>query len=259
MNSTRLLMLVSVLGFFLAGCSQDAEVSAPAEEAAPEEAAVMEIDPATAATLTGKVLFDGKAPRARKISMGAVPECAKLHDGKAVFTEQVVVNDNGTLRNVFVYVKGGLEGQSFAKPKEAANLDQKGCLYTPHVLGIQAGQELLIHTSDPTTHNIHPMPQKNREWNTSMPPNAKPLKRTFKRPEIMIPVKCNVHPWMRAYVGVLRHPFFAVSNEEGAFEITGLPPGEYVIEAWHEKHGTTEQKVVLGATETKSVEFTIQG
>ena len=259
MHLMRLVMLVFVLSFLLAGCSKEANVSAPEEEVAPEEATVTEIDPATAATLTGKVLFEGQAPRTRKISMAAVPECEKLHDGKSVFTEQVVVNKNGTLRNVFIYVKGGLEGKSFASSKEPANLYQKGCIYTPHVLGIQAGQELLIHTDDPTTHNIHPMPQKNREWNTSMPPNADPLKRTFKRPEIMIPVKCNVHPWMRAYIGVLRHPFFAVSNEEGSFEITGLPPGEYVIEAWHEKHGTTEQKVVLDTTETKSVEFIIKG
>jgi len=257
MNKARLQFLaVLALGFFLVGCSQEARVTE--EEAATEAAAVTQVDPATAGTITGKASFEGTAPRMRRIAMGAVPECEELHKGKVVVSDQVVLNDNGTLSNVFVYIKGGLEGKTFAKPEGAVHLDQKGCLYTPHVIGVQAGQEIQIHTSDPTTHNIHPMPEKNREWNTSMAPGARPLKRIFSRPEVMIPIKCNVHPWMRAYVGVVSHPFFAVTGADGSFEISGIPPGDYVVEAWHERFGTTEQNVTVGEKETQTADFSFQ-
>ena len=258
MKKARLqLLAILALGFFFVGCSQEAEVTE--DEAAAEAAAVTQVDPATAGAITGKVSFEGTAPRMRRISMAAVPECEGLHKGQAVLSEQVVLNDDGTLSNVFVYIKGGLEGKSFAKPEGAVHLNQKGCLYTPHVIGVQAGQELQIHTSDPTTHNIHPMPAKNREWNTSMAPGAQPLKRTFTRPEVMIPVKCNVHPWMRAYVGVVSHPFFAVTGADGSFEISGIPPGDYVVEAWHERFGTTEHNVTVGEKETPTADFSFQG
>ena len=132
-------------------------------------------------------------------------------------------------------------------------------MYTPHMLGLVVGQKLRIKNSDPTNHNIHPLPKENREWNQSMPPGSADLVQEFARPEIMIPVKCNVHPWMISYVGVQRHPFFAVTGADGSFEIKGLPPGDYVIEAWHEKFGTFQQNVTVGASETKQVDFSIQG
>ncbi len=255
-----MILVILSLGLFLAGCGKDAEVAETEEEAAPAAEAMTEVDPATAATVTGKIAFEGTAPRARRISMSGTPECEKIHGDQTVYVETVVVNDNGTLKNVFVYIKGGLEGKSFAVSTESAKLDQKGCLYDPRVVGVQANQELLIYASDPDiSHNIHPMPEKNREWNTSMPPGAAPLKRKFTRPEIMIPVKCNVHPWMRAYIGVVRHPFFSVSGEDGSFEISGLPPGDYVIEAWHERYGTQEQKVTVTEKESKAVDFTFKG
>ena len=131
-------------------------------------------------------------------------------------------------------------------------------MYKPHVLGVQANQTLRILTKDPTTHNIHPMPKDNREWNMSQPPGAAPIEQKFARPEIMIPVKCNQHPWMRAYVGVTQSPLYAVSGTDGTFTIKGVPPGDYTLEAWTASLGTQELKVTLAPKETKSVEFTFK-
>lgn len=221
--------------------------------------AVTKIDPTTAATLKGKVLFDGELPRSRRLAMDAEPACAAMHT-EPVYSEVVVANDNNTLRHVFVYVKEGLEGKVFETPKEPAIIDQKGCIYKPHILGVQTNQPIKILNSDSTTHNIHPLPKNNREWNESMAPGVKPKNKKFPREEVMIAVKCNVHPWMKNYIGVLKHPFFAVTDEEGSFEIKGLPPGEYTLEAWHEflKEGVTSHKVILADSETKSVDFTLK-
>jgi hypothetical protein len=166
-----------------------------------------------------------------------------------------VVNENGTLRNVFVYVKSGLEGKTFAVPGDPVELDQEGCLYKPHVLGIQANQELKVISSDKTTHNIHPLPKVNREWNISQPPGADPIMRTFTRPEATIPVKCNQHPWMRAYIHVLSHPFYGVSGEDGGFKLEGLPPGDYELEAVHEEYGAMTQKVTVPANGSAPADF----
>jgi plastocyanin len=221
--------------------------------------AVTRVDPATAATVTGKVFFEGDLPRARRLDMAAEPACAAQHT-QAVYSEVVVPNENETLRHVFVYVKEGLEGKVFATPTQAAILDQKGCVYRPHMLGVQVNQPIRILNSDPTTHNIHPTPKNNREWNESMAPGMPPKNKKFPRQEVMISVKCNVHPWMKTYIGVLPHPFFSVTGEDGSFEITGLPPGEYTLEVWHEflNEGVTTQKVTLAASESKSVEFTLK-
>ena len=218
---------------------------------------VTQIDPATAATITGKVAYEGEKPKPIQIRMDAEAACAALHK-EPVYAQQVVVNGNNALQYVFVYVKEGLGDKNFEISKEPVVLDQKGCMYHPHVFGVQAGQPLKVLNSDPTTHNIHPVPANNREWNKSMSPGVTPLEQTFPREEIMIPVKCNVHPWMKSYIGVVKHPFFAVSKEDGTFEIKGLPPGDYTIEAWHEKLGTSTQKVTVGPKETKSVDFTFK-
>ena len=222
-------------------------------------AAVTRVDPATAATVTGKVFFEGDLPRARRLAMDAEPACAALHTAP-VYSEVVVPNDNKTLQHVFVYVREGLEGMKFETPAEPAVLDQKGCIYLPHMLGVQVNQPVRILNSDPTTHNVHPTPRNNREWNESMAPGIPPKVKKFPRQEVMIPVKCNVHPWMKSYIGVLPHPFFSVTGADGSFEITGLPPGEYTLEIWHEylKEGVTTQKVTLAASESKSVEFTLK-
>lgn len=250
-----LFLAISLVGCGGSKTSTEEKSSAPAAPAAAPAAA---IDPATVGEVTGSVSFDGQAPAKVRIHMDAVPACTETNK-QPVFTEDVVVNDNKTLGNVFVYVKDGLGNRTFPAPAEPVALDQKGCWYHPHVLGIMAGQKLDIKNSDPTNHNIHPMPAQNREWNQSMPPGAADLMQDFARPEVMIPVKCNVHPWMKAYIGVMSNPFFAVSDDKGAFTLKGLPPGDYTIEAWQEKYGTQDQKVTIGPKESKSVTFNFKG
>ncbi|MBI4465328.1 MAG: carboxypeptidase regulatory-like domain-containing protein [Acidobacteria bacterium] len=255
-----LLFLLTVM-ISLAGCGggqQAPPAEQASEQAAPSAAPSEPIDPATVGEVTGKVAFQGQAPARVRIRMDAVPACTEASK-EPVFSEEVVVNDNGTLQNVFVYVKDGLGNRTFPVPSEPVVLDQKGCVYHPHVLGLVAGQKLAIKNSDPTNHNVHPMPAQNREWNKSQPPGAPDMEEQFPRPEIMVPIKCNVHPWMKAYVGVLRHPFFAVTDQSGSFSLKGLPPGDYTIEAWHEKYGTMEQKVTIGPKEAKTLEFSFQG
>ena len=238
------------------GCGEK-ETTAPTETAAPTEAAPTPIDEATVATVTGTIKFDGAKPKLARLMMDQDPVCVQKHSGP-VIVEDGAVNEDGTLPNVFVHVKAGAEKYTFAVPSTPVELDQDGCVYKPHVLGIQAGQLLQILTSDPTTHNIHPMPQNNREWNISQAPNAAPLEQKFSRDEIMIPVKCNQHPWMKAYIGVTKHPFFAVTGSDGTFTISGLPPGDYTIEAWTATFGTQEQEVSVGAKESKTVDFTFK-
>jgi hypothetical protein len=205
-------------------------------------------------SVTGKVSFKGTAPKLHTISMDADAVCAAKHTG-AVYPETVTVNANGTLRNVFVYVKTGLEGKNFAVPDQPAVLDQDGCMYKPHVLGIQAKQNLKVVSSDKTTHNIHPLPTVNQEWNVSQAPGSDPIIRSFSRPEETIPVKCNQHAWMRAYIHVLSNPYFVVTGDDGSFKLEGLPPGDYEIEAIHEEYGASSQKVTVPASGSVATEF----
>jgi plastocyanin len=248
MKTSRTLLFASTVLFLLvlAGCATE---EAPPEQAAapPAAAPAPAVDPATAATITGTVKFDGAAPRRNRLRMDADAACTKMHSAP-VLSQETVVNDNGTLRWAFVYVKAGPGNRAFPAPKEPVVIDQQGCVYGPHVVGAQINQEIHILNSDETTHNIHPVPTVNREWNKSMPPGAENLVESFAREEIMIPVKCNIHPWMRSYIGVLQHPFFAVTGEDGSFSISGLPPGDYTLAAWHEKLGTVEQQVSVGAS-----------
>lgn len=210
-----------------------------------------------AASISGTVAFTGTAPAAEKISMGADPSCSALHSGP-VMTENVVVNANGTLKNVFVYIKTGLEGKSFPVPTEKAILDQQGCQYLPHVAGLQVGQELEILNSDGTLHNVHGMPEKSKEFNLGMPIKGMKLKRKFKEPEVMVKFKCDVHPWMSAYVGILSHPYYNVTNEEGAFSLSDVPPGTYTIEAWHETYGVQSQEITVTDGD-QTIEFSFAG
>ncbi len=205
--------------------------------------------------ITGKVAFDGKILRRRKIKMDADAVCAAKHTEPSL-SERVIVNEDSTLRNVFVYVREGLEGGGFEPPEEPVVLDQNGCMYVPHIVGIQVGQLLKILNSDGILHNIHCMPEENDEFNISMPKQLKEMVKEFEFEEVMMPVKCDVHPWMTAYIGVLEHPFYCVTGEKGTFQLNSLPPGEYVIEAWHEVFGTRTQTVKVGAGETKTIDFT---
>ncbi|HEV8384066.1 MAG TPA: carboxypeptidase regulatory-like domain-containing protein [Candidatus Acidoferrales bacterium] len=249
-------VLAVALALSLSACGKkEAEEEKPAAGPATASAPV---DPATAATITGTVKLDGAAPKAQRIRMDAEPNCAKLHT-TPVMAEDYVVGDKGALANVVVYVKEGLGNRTFPTPTDSVVLDQRGCLYVPHVIAVQVGQPVEIVNSDPTTHNIHPVPSNNPEWNKSQPPKAENIKQTFNREEIAIPVKCNVHPWMKSYVAVLKNPYFKVTGKDGSFEIKNLPPGDYTLVAWHGVLGaSTEQKVTVGVKETKSLDFTFK-
>jgi plastocyanin len=212
------------------------------------------VDQATTGEITGKAIFEGTAPRRAVIAMDKDPVCVAARS-ELVHVEDGAVNSNGTVPNAFVYVKQGAEKYSFPVPATPVTLDQRGCMYQPHVLGIMVGQELRVVSDDPTTHNIHPMPKDNREWNQSQPPGADPISKKFTRAEIMIPVKCNQHPWMRAYIGVTQNQFYAVTGADGTFTIKGLPPGEYTVGAWTATFGTQQQKVTVRSRESATVDF----
>jgi Carboxypeptidase regulatory-like domain len=237
-----------------AACGGGGEKSeAPAEQTA----ATMEyvtVDPATAATVTGKVSFEGQPPKAQPINMSAEPDCKKLH-GEAVYPDVVAIDAAGGLANVFVWVKSGLEGKNFKPSDQPVELDQKGCIYQPHVLALQVNQPLEVVNTDPLTHNVHPLPTVNREWNKSQTPGSPAIDYKFPRQEIMLPVKCNIHPWMRSYISVVDHPFFAVTKADGTFEIKGLPPGTYTIEAKHESLGEKEMSVTLTDAGSATADF----
>jgi len=245
---TRFLLSSLVIASLGLGCgggggdqpATSSETDTPAASSAPAPAGD------TGGALSGTVTFEGEPPEAQPIQMAADPTCARMHPDP-VMTETVVVGDGGGLKNVFVYVKEGLEGQTFGVPTEAAVLDQEGCRYAPHVFGVRAGQTLTIVNSDETLHNIHAMPKNNKEFNIGQPVKGLETDKVFENPEIMIPFKCDVHKWMASYVGVVGHPFFATTDTDGTYSIAGLPAGDYVLEAWHEKYGTQQMNVTVGA------------
>jgi len=244
--------MCAVLAIAAAGCNAPRPPEPSAEKKTPP--AYYQVDPAEAASVKGRVHFSGKRPPARRISMDSEAECAALHK-TPVLEELVDVGKQGGLANVFVYVKSGLEGKKFAPPQTAVVLDQHGCQFVPRVIALQAGQTLDVKNSDPVSHNIHPQPRNNRDWNQQQSPGSPDLQRRFARTEVMIPVKCNVHSWMRSYIGVVEHPFLAVTGRGGVFTLEGLPPGEYTIGAWHETLGELTEKVVLGKAGTAEVNF----
>ncbi|NRA04518.1 MAG: carboxypeptidase regulatory-like domain-containing protein [Myxococcales bacterium] len=218
--------------------------------------------PAGTATVTGSVKFEGKKPRIRAIDMsGADAKCSEAHGGKRLKPDTVIINKNGTLRNAFVWVKSGLEGKSFPMPEGDAMLDQKGCTYTPHVQGMRKGQSLAIKTSDPTAHNVHGYAKVNRSFNRSQPAGAGDVSIRMRRDESSPPmkIKCDIHPWMNAYVAVVDHPYYAVTGEDGSFTLANLPAGTYIVEVWHEKYGVMEETITIGDGEAKSIEFTYAG
>ena len=219
----------------------------------PDAPTVSPVDAATAGHLTGRVTFAGAAPKPAAVRMESDPNC--VLPGATPTDEAVVVGDDGALRNTFVYVKDGLGDLRFPIPANTPVLDQKGCLYTPHVLGVQVGQSVEILNSDSTLHNVHAVPASNQEFNTGQPLAGMKHTHRFSTREVMVPFKCDVHPWMRAYVGVLDHPYFAVTGPDGAFDLKGLPPGTYTVEAWHETLGTQTQTVTIAAKESGTVAF----
>lgn len=260
-----LLIALSLL-LFAAACGSDEEeddMAAEENTAASAETAGVKFTPTgNEGSVTGTVSFNGSAPQPKPISMDQDPVCASSNPNAVA--EDLVVHD-GKLENVFVYVKDGktadgksLAGFSFDAPAQPAVLDQKGCHYVPHILGIQTKQKLTVLNSDQTAHNVNVQGNSNPKFNKSQPPAAAPIEQVFTRAETLIPVKCNQHPWMKSYIGVLNHPFFAVSDQTGKFEIKGLPAGTYTIVAWHERYSDKPQtaSVTVGAKEAKTQDFT---
>jgi plastocyanin len=216
------------------------------------------VDAGTAGSVSGTVRLLGSPPNRREINMAAVPNCSKQHSSPAL-TEEVVPGKDGTLQNVIVYLKGDFSKYSFEVPHSPASLDQNGCIYKPHVLALMVGQLLEATNSDQATHNIHSLAKANRPRNDSQSPGAKPIFQSFSRQEIAIQVKCNVHPWMKAYVAVLSNPYFQVTGEDGSFEIKNVPPGKYEVSAWHELYGASEETVTIGPQESKTVTIAFKG
>jgi hypothetical protein len=255
--NNRYLCLLALTAFFsgaLTGCAkkqENPETSAPAAtNAAP-------VDAATAGSISGAVMLDGAAPKMKAINMAAEPSCAKQHFTPAT-SEDVLTGKDGALENVVVYLKGDFSHYKFDTPATPVTITQKGCMYDPHVLVLETGQPLQVVNADPVTHNIHPLPKDNREWNESQPPGASPIEQSFAHEEISIPVKCNIHPWMKAYIAVFSHPYFAVTAKDGSFDLKNVPQGTYTLVAWHELNGTTEQPVTIGAKESKTIHITFK-
>lgn len=214
------------------------------------------VDPDTASTVTGRVRFDGVAPPGELLRIDGDRHCVTLNGRDTMPSERVVVGEAHALANVFVYVKSGLEAYRFRPPAEPAVLDQQGCRYTPRVVGVMVGQPLEVRNSDPLLHNVRGEGAINQPFNMGQPVQGTRFTRTFTTREVMVPFTCDVHAWMRAYIGVLEHPFHAVTDADGAFRLSGLPPGIYTLEAWHETLGARTETITLGPKDTKDVAFT---
>jgi len=247
-----------VLGYGV-GCggSEPADTAQPADATQPADTAqatgpVLELG---ASSIAGSITFDGVAPNLPALSMDAEPECADKHTGP-VPAEMLVLGDGNTMGNIIVWVSDGLPAGNWAAPTTPVVLDQNGCVYAPHAMGIMVGQPYRILNSDGMLHNIHTLPEINLTFNRAMPATLTETTTTFGEPEAIFQIKCDVHPWMLAYIGVFDHPFFSVTNADGTFSLEGLPPGTYEITAWHERLGTQTASITVGDSEAASQDFT---
>jgi len=240
--SQRIFVGLALLVFAGCGKQQRSESSAPI------------VDLSTAGSIMGTVTLGGPPPSFHPIDMSASPACVKANPSP-VTPPVVVTGERGALANVVIFVKSGLGNYHFDAPQEPAILAQTNCMYEPHVLALMTNQPFAVQNNDPTMHNVHPMPKHNRQWSNSQPAGSPPLKSTFAQPEFAMPVLCNVHPWMRAFVFVFDNPYFAVTSIAGTFELKNLPPGTYTIEAWHEHYNVQDQTVTIAAKESKSISF----
>lgn len=263
MRNTLALLAAGMIPLLSAcGGGNDAAQSQSAAPAAPNAAAPAAAAPAAgggakgSGSISGHVAFDGTAPAPEKVKLSADPKCVAKHpDG---LEKQPIKVKDGKLADVLVYVKSGING-TYPAPADAVVLNQDGCTYAPHVVALMVGQPLKIKNDDDTLHNIHPRPEKNAEFNIGQPRQGMEAERKFDQAELKITVGCDVHPWMRAYIHVLSNPFFAVTKEDGSFEIKGLPAGEYEIETVHEKLPSLTQKVSVKDGEAAKLELTVKG
>lgn len=243
-------ILIALLGLFLTACNNRTPEAGRASTPTLPKAAP--VDSATAASISGTVSFAGAPPGIHTIDMSNDPGCKGQTE-----SEQVVVDD-GHLANVLIYVKQGLPDASYDSPKQIVRIKQEGCRYVPHMAAAMVGQPVQFEDEDQTLHNIHPMPKNNPEWNQSQMPHSAPLEKSFSHPELMIPVKCNQHPWMHMYLSVIANPYFAITGKDGKFTLPDLPPGTYTIAAVQEKYGEKTQTVTVGAKEDRNLNFSYE-
>ncbi|MFA5910740.1 MAG: hypothetical protein WC815_18325 [Vicinamibacterales bacterium] len=244
----RLILCLGLLAGSLAcGTAPPAQPPAPA---APS------VDPATAGSITAAVVFEGAPPPVQMIRLDGDPRCVTANGAGERPNELIVLGAGQALQNVFIYVKDGMTGHTFPIPAEPVMLDQDKCRYSPRVLGVRVGQPLTIRNSDPLLHNVRAEGKINQSFNMSTPVEGVSFNRTFATREVMVAIRCDVHAWMSAYVGVLEHPYFGTTGADGRVVLNNLPPGTYTIEAWHETLGVKTQQVTVGAKESKDVSFT---
>lgn len=259
MNTTKKLSWLRLSAFALcgatlfAGCGGGADED-PAVGEAPAATDTAAASAASGGSLAGKISFEGTPPEQAAIDMEGDPKCAAMHGDKPLIAEQVVVSENGGLANVFLYIKNAPEGD-YPAPETPVVLDQIGCAYVPHVLGVQAGQPMEIRNSDGTTHNVRGIARKNKAMNYGQPVGSPPRTKTFKKAEMGIRLKCDLHPWMTGFVFAMDHPYFSVSDAEGNFSIAGLPAGEYDVVAWHEQYDEQTGTVTVAADGSGSIDF----
>ncbi len=247
-------LVMATAAVFAIACGGGGDAGGDMEEAGGGEEMASPVDMATAGGIHAMVMFEGMAPDMDAIDMASEPACAAKYSDTPM-TEEVVVGDGGGLANVFVHVTGGVDASmSFPTPGSAVVMDQDGCRYIPRVVGVQAGQDLTFRNSDGLPHNINASPSTNRGFNISQPVNMD-TNRNFAMAEVMVPVRCDVHGWMSAFVGVVDHPFHGVTSMDGSADLGMLPPGEYVVEAWHERYGTQTANVTVATGETAMVSF----
>lgn len=250
-QTLQILVLCSALA--AAACGGD---TTPPPATTTPAANAKRVDPATAASIVGRVSLQGTAPAPEMVRVANDPACIQAL-GPTVKSDAVLVAADGGVQNAFVYVKDTFSDYAFDVPAQAVTLDQRGCRYAPRIFGVRVGQAVDIINSDATLHNVHALPMINAEFNKGQPPQAPRMTQVFTAPEVMVRVKCDVHAWMTAYGGVMSHPFFAVTGADGSFSISGLPPGMYQLAVWHEKLGESTQTVTVTATQKQTANFTL--
>jgi plastocyanin len=249
MKNVFSLLLLLLVPVFLVGCGKSPQSATEPSSNAPTRSTAS-TDPANSGSISGVISFKGTAPKLPAIDMTADPGCPQSPQS----SDALAVND-GKLANVFVYIKDGLPPRGFPAPSDPVVLDQKGCRYVPHMMGIMVGQPFKITNSDSADHNIHDLPKNNPQWNESQMAKDPAIVKTFKNPEMMLALQCNQHPWMRAYINVMSNPYYAVSAPDGSFTIRNLPPGEYTVAAMHEKFGEKTMKVKVDAKGTAKADL----
>jgi hypothetical protein len=254
-----LLGLSALLSAGLAGgCGNNQQSKeVPVEALPPPNPNAKPVDSATAGMISGVVKLDGVPPKMRAINMRSVPSCNKMHATPALF-EDVVPGDNDTLQNVVVYLKGDFTPYSFPDETQPVKIDQTGCEYVPHVIAVTTHTPVQVHNSDSATHNSTTVTKVNMSWNATQNIGGAPVQKVFAVPEISLALKCNIHPWMKAYVAVFSHPYFQVTGKDGSFALENVPPGSYTLSAWQEHYGTIEQPVTVAAQGKQTVTLTFK-